>query len=340
MDDTMQVTGWSLYPISDFKAHSNQWDQLNNETTSTPLLDSNFVVPLITHFGTGTEKIAIYRAGNAIQAMAIIVQSKFGFWSTFQPSQAPIGCWMQKPDVSTKNLAHSLRKKTSFTSLALSITQQDPELLAVPEQSNQLSTMPYIETARVTIKESFEEYWAKRGKNLKQNLRKQRNRLEREEITTRLIQITSPNEMSSAIQAYGKLEGAGWKSELNTAISADNDQGRFYTDMLTNFAEKGNAIVFQFWYNDDLVATDLCILGNDSIIILKTTYDESIKISSPALLLKQDAFEYIFNNKLVERIEFYGKVMEWHTKWSDEIRTMYHINAYSKAATLLKKLKP
>lgn len=340
MDETMQAIGWSLYSISDFNKHTNQWDQLNSETTSTPLLDSNFVVPLLKHFGAGTEKLAIYQEGNSIQAMAIVVESRIGFWSTFQPSQAPIGCWMQKAEVSTQSLAQSLRKKLSFTSLALSITQQDPELLVMPEQSSQFSTMPYIETARVTIKESFEEYWAKRGKNLRQNLRKQRNRLEREEVTTRLVQLTSPSEMSSAIQAYGKLEGAGWKSELNTAISADNDQGRFYTDMLSNFAEKGNAIVFQFWYNDDLVATDLCITGNGSIIILKTTYDESIKISSPALLLKQDAFEYIFDNKLVERIEFYGKVMEWHTKWSDEIRTMYHISAYSKAATLLKKLKP
>lgn len=336
----MQAIGWSLYPISDFKTHTNQWDQLNNETTSTPLLNSNFVVPLLKHFGTGNEKIAVYRTDNSVQAMAIIVQARFGFWHTFQPSQAPLGCWIQKTDSSTESLTQSLRKKLGLASLALSITQQDPELLIEPTQSSQFITLPYIETARVTVKGSFEEYWAKRGKNLRQNLRKQRNRLEREGVTTRLVKLTSPSEMLSAIEAYGKLEDAGWKSELNTAISADNEQGRFYTDMLTNFAEKGNAIVFQFWYNDDLVATDLCIMDNSSIIILKTTYDENIKISSPALLLKQDAFEYIFENKLVERIEFYGKVMEWHTKWSDEIRTMYHINAYSKMATLLKKLKP
>jgi len=62
------------------------------------------------------------------------------------------------------------------------------------------------------------------------------------------------------------------------------------------------------------------------LIILKTTYDETITTSSPAMLMRQDAFEFIFSNQLVEKIEFYGKVMDWHTKWSEEIRILYHIN--------------
>ena len=73
---------------------------------------------------------------------------------------------------------------------------------------------------------------------------------------------------------------------------------------------------------------DLCIVGGGALIILKTTYDEAYKAVSPAFLMREQAFRQLFEKKEVDRIEFYGKVMEWHTRWTDEVRTMYHVNRY------------
>ena len=42
----------------------------------------------------------------------------------------------------------------------------------------------------------------------------------------------------------------------------------------------------------------------------------------------RQAFKALFDSKRIQRIEFYGKIMEWHSRWSDEARTMYHINCY------------
>ena len=72
--------------------------------------------------------------------------------------------------------------------------------------------------------------------------------------------------------------------------------------------------------------------GNGSLIILKTTYDESIKSSSPAFLMRQEAVRQLFAEGRIRRIEFHGKLMQWHTRWSDEARTMYHINYHRWAA--------
>lgn len=334
----MKDPQWHLYPVKDFHLWAQRWDMLNNETHYTPLLDSDFVSPLINSFATGNEKIAIYGDADIPEAMAIITQSGVGNWSTFQPSQAPIGCWLQKKDKSTDFYMESLRKRLPFPSVCFSITQQDPDILAKPEQ-NSLQAVPYIDTARVTLTGSFDDYWAARGKNLRQNLNKQRNRLKREGFKTKLVSLMSPYEVESAIEAYGKLESAGWKSEGDTAISINNTQGQFYADMLKRFANKSKSVIYQYWYNDELVATDLCITGNGAIIILKTTYDETIKVSSPALLMRQDAFRELFTQEGIERVEFYGKVMEWHTRWSDEIRNMYHVNSYSGSGHILKKLQ-
>lgn len=49
--------------------------------------------------------------------------------------------------------------------------------------------------------------------------------------------------------------------------------------------------------------------------------------TKPALLMRQNYFAPLFDARAVARIEFYGKVMDWHTQWSSEIRRMYHVNA-------------
>ena len=114
----------------------------------------------------------------------------------------------------------------------------------------------------------------------------------------------------------------------NTAIAAGNVQGRFYRSMLVAFAAQGKARVYQYRFNERIVAMDLCIVGGGALIILKTTYDEAYKAVSPAFLMREQAFRQLFEKKEVDRIEFYGKVMEWHTRWTDEVRTMYHVNRY------------
>ncbi len=317
---------WHLYPVSEFKKHCESWDQLNTQGVNTPLLSSDFVGPLLEYFSSNKDKLAIHGDEQNPDAMAILTKTKFGVWETLQPSQAPLGLWLQDKKIATVSLLSQLRKALPFPTLLVGVTQQDPDLLQRPEKTNGLSTLDYIQTAKVTVTDNFQDYWGKRGKNLRQNLNRQRNRLEREGVQVTLKIITAADEVTHAIIEYGRLESAGWKNAGGTAIHIDNNQGKFYRDMLINFCDHQDALIFQYYYDDQLVATDLCIKSSDSLIILKTTYDETITTSSPAMLMRKEAFEYIFNNKLVKKIEFYGKVMDWHTKWSEEIRTLYHIN--------------
>lgn len=44
--------------------------------------------------------------------------------------------------------------------------------------------------------------------------------------------------------------------------------------------------------------------------------------------MRQEAFRKLFDGQRIKRIEFYGKLMEWHTRWSDEVRTRYHVTCY------------
>jgi len=330
---------WEIHSIGEFKRFSHEWDTLNVLSGSSPLLDSRFVVPLLDVFGTGRESIAICRDSKGLCALTIIAKNRHGYWETFQPSQAPLGCWIQRPGSSTEQLTTTLRKALPGFTVMLGITQQDPDILPRPTTSEALSTLDYIKTARIPVNGSFEEYWAARGKNLRQNLRRQRNRLGRENVQATLTVLKDAEQMHNAVQAYGELESAGWKAGQHTAIHINNDQGRFYKLMLAKFAETEQALVFQYYYNNALVATDLCIVGGGSLVILKTTYNEEITTSSPAMLMREESFAVIFEKHLATRIEFYGKLMDWHKRWAEEIRTLYHVNVWSLAGRIVNTIR-
>lgn len=319
---------WELSPVATFERHRGIWDELNARSVASPVLDSRFITPLLAHFGTGRETLAHYRSREGTQAMTILQRPRAGLWTTIQPSQAPLGAWVSDNPTHTSTLALELLNTLPGVPLVLGITQQDPDITVRPADTPRARTLDYVRTARITVAGTFGDYWAARGKNLRQNLKRQRNRLSRAGIATRLDVINEPGLIPPAVAEYGRIESSGWKIATGTAIHPENAQGRFYSDMLTDFAQTGSSLIFRYYYNDQVVAMDLCIVGGGALVILKTTYDESQTTTSPAMLMRQESFNHIFERGDIRTIEFYGKVMDWHTKWSSEHRTLYHLNFY------------
>ena len=319
---------WSILPAADITHHVGALEALNRQAAGNPVSDPGFLLPLLNEFGTGTEVLAIAGSTDEPQALALLVPKGRGIWETFQPSQAPLGAWIQRSDTEVGPLLESLLNALPGYALSVGITQQDPDLLARPDEGRCITTIDYIRTARVTVAGSFEEYWNARGKNLKHNMKRQRARLEKEGIKLSLDVVTDAADIAQTIADYGELESAGWKAQGGTAIHPENAQGRFYRSMLEELCRHGRGRVYRYRFNDRVVAVDLCIEADGSLIILKTTHDETLKNVSPAFLMRQEAFGRLFEEGRIRKIEFYGRLMDWHTKWTDEVRTLYHVNYY------------
>lgn len=320
---------WTFLPVANFSQVAVQWDQLNQQSFNSPILRSNFVEPALNNFSHDKEVIATCSQNNQVVAMGVFHKYKFACWSTFQPSQAPIGLWLSMPGLDIENALKALANALPGPCFIISLLQQDSGLLAAPEQSKAITTMDYLETAKITLDSDFDSYWQARSKNTKKSVRKQHNKLKERELSSRLEVIFTPESVAQAIAQYGDIETAGWKSQNNTAIHPDNPQGSFYKQLLTDFCTQKNGLIFKYWLGDQLAAIDLCISDENSIVILKTTYDENMGEFSPALLMHAEIFEFLFKQNKYKTIEFYGRVMDWHKKWSDEIRGLYHLNFYS-----------
>jgi hypothetical protein len=212
--------------------------------------------------------------------------------------------------------------------LGAAATQQDPLYCERPQLKGHVATLDYITTAWVSMEGSFDDYWSARGKNLRQNLRKQRRKLADEGIQTHVEVLTEPSLVAQGVADYAALEQAGWKSAGGTAVATDNAQGRFYKSMLEAYCASGRGKIVRYRFGERVVVVELCIESQDSLVILKTTHDESIRGYSLAALMREDLFQQWWREGKLRHVEFFGRAMDWHLRWTDHTRVLYHVNWY------------
>lgn len=313
------------------------WNSLNAQRLNVPILCAEALTQALAVFGKGTEYLLIAEYQGVVVAMMVLVPNGLGRWQTFQPSQLPLGAWVAVPGIGLTDLCASAMQRGLRLCLVLSVTQVDPLQATRAVDNAHTRHTEYIDTAWIDIEGDFDTYWNARGKNLRQNVRKQHNKLAADGISTAMRVLCEVEQMAPAIARYGAMESAGWKGENGTAIHPDNYQGRFYIPLLEDAARRGEARIFEYLFDDQTVAMNLCLLRSGTLLVLKTTYDERIASSlSPASLLREAELRYIFSSQDIRRIEYYGRVMDWHTKWSSMQRTLYHLTTYRLA--LLKRL--
>ena len=320
---------WTRFPAAQFANFAAEWDRLSDRVApAMPFLRAAFIEPLIRYFSDGTEVVVVGEESGQVKVAAVMRRVRTGVWETFQPSQLPLGAILFDRSVEFAQIMPQMLAAMPQVSLSVGITQLDPLLVPRPTSSARLQTLDYIETAWIPVAGTFEAYWEGRGKNLRHNIRKQRSKLSEQGISSRLETLTHKDDVESVLKDYSSLESAGWKASHGTAIHVENEQGRFYRDMLESFCSAGQGRLYRYWFGDTPVAVDLCITGGQTLIILKTTYAESIQGFSPAFLMRHEAFADLFREGKIRRIEFYGRVMDWHKRWTDEARTLYHSTFY------------
>jgi len=293
-----------------------------------PVLHSSFMRAGLRHFGTGRERLAVCGEADAPVAMGIFTRLKAGNWQTFQPSQFPLGPFLIRDGIGIETLLPGLTGRLPGFPVVTSLTQVDSQFVRPPGTSGTVRSIPYIDTAWVDVVGTFDDYWSARGKNLRHNVKRQIAKLAESRTSTALEVVEQPRDVARAVAEYARLESAGWKAGEGTAVQAGTPQGNFYKAMLEAFCADGQGRIYAYRIGDRIAAVDLCVEQGDVLVVLKTAYDEAQKSVSPATLMRHEYFRRIFDEGRLRRIEFYGRVMEWHTRWTDRRRPLVHVNHY------------
>jgi hypothetical protein len=320
---------WQFHPAQDaFEANRDRWDAVNAQGGGHILLDSLFVRCLLKHFGNNNVLLGIAEESSA--GMALLEKKSSGIWETFQPSQAPLGLilWGQTDD-SRQALDSLLRSLPGFA-LQVSVLHQDPacSMFRSASDNGHTDSLDYIRTASIPLQGTFDEYWQTRESGLRRNNNRLRRRLAEKGLQLEFVTLRHPNEIADAIREYGSLESKGWKAQEGTAVTLENAQGRFYQELLETFCARNEGVVYQLRVNGKVIASDICLVRKKMLVLLKTAYDQEWSVYSPSFLLREDIVRLLYTEGIVQTYEFYGPLMDYQLRWTDQVRTLYHLTCY------------
>jgi CelD/BcsL family acetyltransferase involved in cellulose biosynthesis len=318
--DSVGKAGWSIIPLQkSLGPYKEIWDGLNAGLyASNPYFDSHFVEPLLNCFASGQERLCIHRRAAEIDGLLIVTPSRMGKWSLFIPAQAQIVPILVRHAGDMQKLIHAL----PGLSLGLALPCQDP--LCSPSFASLRTLLwgpvHHAHTMSVRLDGAFEDYWDARSANLRKSVGRRLRKVRDAGLEIGLKRLTDTGDMQSAIARFGALESAGWKGRGGSAVHADNVQGRFYAEVMKRFAGCGRATIYELYFNDDLVAMQLCISSAGMLVLLKTTYDENCASLSPGRLLLRAFLEQEFAEKRVQEVEFYTNADNEQLAWATHQR--------------------
>ncbi len=291
------------------------------------MLDGYFVDALLRHFGEQGVLLARADLDGEPQAMLLLsAQARgLGVWRSFLPSQTQIGPSLLPSGLHLGGLFPLLPGYAS----ELDLLCNDPrfgdlrELPALPNQSQ-----PHALTMNVSLRGGFDDYWAQRPRKLIQNMRRYMRRLQSEAGGERLVVIAEPEAMAAAVERYAVLEAIGWKGREGTAVSSENSQGRFYAEVMRQFAKRGEALVYELWLGEDLLASRMLLLRDGMAIMLKTAFHEQFERFAPGRILLLRTLEDLFTRMPGGTVEFYTNADSDLLAWSTSQRWINHVSVY------------
>src|SRR5262249_40012348 len=144
------------------------------------------------------------RFNGATSAMALVVKQRVGSWSTFQPAQAPLGLIMFGFRDEQHQVLFDLMRAVPGYPLIFGVMQQDPLYSQFPGRSidSTVEILPYIDTPRLQLVGTFDEYWNQRGKNLKHNLERQARRISEQGRQVELMAERDSSRVAECVRHY------------------------------------------------------------------------------------------------------------------------------------------
>ncbi|MCW8866504.1 MAG: GNAT family N-acetyltransferase [Colwellia sp.] len=304
------------------------------------MLDYRFFSSLF-QFYSANVFVARGKVEGKLSAIVLLEKVSLGQWKNYLPSQSQIAPILISPTVefNLNGLMQALGSPTIKLDW-FSLDSQEHNTLI----KNVRNLQNYAQNIKLSISDDFATYWSNRPKRLRKDISRSINRLKKDGLAVTHKMITTPKLVSEAVDRYGMLESKGWKGINGTAIHPANTQGQFYKFLMELFAQKQHSLVYESYLADELVASRLCIFNEETLIILKTTFDESYSHYSLGNLNRYKLIEEIFEIELCKCIDFYTNASKEQLYWSTEQRpifngTCYRFQLIEKAVFTLNKVK-
>ncbi len=324
---------WHFFPAIEFPNTSDRWQRLCDATVRNPLLSSDFVGTALRHFGDGGEIICLAEGPHGPLAGAVLVRKSWATWETFQPSQMPLGAWLQPVSAEIGDVAQSLLKSLPGPALLLSVTHIDSALYRRDPAANRCMTVDAIVTGRVEMAPDMETFMTtgsvRDNPKLTAELMRRMRKAERTYGQIRTTVETEPEAAAEFVDAYAAIESKSWKAKGGSALQPGDEQTRFYADLMRQFGRRNAARMYTVWFGDQAVARQIAVTDGNMLVLLKTTYQPEFRGFGPGVIQMHQVVKYEYDSGRPCRLmELYGSFNDSQKLWVSSTRLIYHANFY------------
>lgn len=128
----------------------------------------------------------------------------------------------------------------------------------------------------------------------------------------------APSDVEAYLGEMSRIEATGWKGRAGTALSLDNQVGRFFR-LYTQRTAAANMLRLGFLrINGQIAAYQMAVEYARRLWLFKVGYDETFSRCSPGMLLMHRMIKYAFEQRL-EAFEFLGTEAQWLRFWTDQV---------------------
>jgi CelD/BcsL family acetyltransferase involved in cellulose biosynthesis len=165
------------------------------------------------------------------------------------------------------------------------------------------------------VRGGFENYESGLGTNFRRNLRKARNRCERDhQASYRFIEGHEAGD-PAVLQRFLDLEVTGWKGAAGTAVASNRHMVDFYTDASQRMSKRGWLEWHFLELDGALAAAHLAVRIGRSLVLVKIAYDEAYARLGPGNLLFRELAVRVFADEGVDEVNCLT-TMQWHQNWA------------------------
>ena len=176
--------------------------------------------------------------------------------------------------------------------------------------------------------EPWEELSKKLSKSFRQNLRTANNRARDIEGLKFEMSNTMP-ELESALAAFLKVEGSGWKAERGTAIKLDEHFKCFWEEIIQRFGPQGGCEIHLLRAADRPIGGLLLLVTDDIVYLPKVGYDEEYARISPVQLLLENLFKQCEKRTELKELNLTSDA-PWFEVWKPRRSSVYNVYVFNK----------
>lgn len=169
-----------------------------------------------------------------------------------------------------------------------------------PTQGGPLSRSSWIETTvdsvgfYISLHDSFDDFLANIDAKVKSNWRNRSRKIDALTPTPVLGRIDDPELMEQAVDRFISIERKTWKADAGLGMGKDERHRRFYAELTTVLARRGQAAFYFLCRGDHDMAGSLVFMLGNIVYERHISHDPEFSSLSPGIVLRTDILKSLF----------------------------------------------